>query len=57
MDRNGNSYLTVLKDEDTSLANIEDNGYTIYYSSTNSENSWLNGTTITLKDGGKLTPI
>ncbi len=53
----GNSYLTVLTDEDTSLANIDDNGYTIYYSSTNSENSWLNGTTITLKDGGKLTPI
>ena len=54
---NGNSYITGLTDDDSSLSNIEDNGYTIYYSKTNSQNSWLNGTTITLKDGGKLTPI
>lgn len=54
---NGNSYITGLTDEDSSLSNIDDNGYTIYYSKTNSQNSWLNGTTVTLKDGGKLTPI
>ncbi|HEX7468990.1 MAG TPA: hypothetical protein VF324_10485, partial [Methanobacterium sp.] len=53
----GNSYLTVLVDSDTNLSNINDNGYTIYYNQSNSENSWLNGKTITLKDGGKLTPI
>lgn len=53
----GNSYLTVITDEDSNLSNIEDNGFTIYYDKSNLENSWLNGKTITLKDGGKLTPI
>lgn len=53
----GDSYLTVLINEDSSLSNINDNGYTIYYDSSNSENSWLDGETKTLKDGGKLTPI
>mgnify|MGYP003814875781 CR=1 FL=1 len=52
----GNSYLTGLTDADTNLSNIDDNGYTIYYDKSNSENSWLNGKTVTLKDGGKLTP-
>ena len=52
----GNSYLTVLVDNDTNLSNINDIGYTIYYNQSNSKNSWLNGKTITLKDGGKLTP-
>lgn len=42
---------------DSSLSNIDDNGYIVYYDSSNSENSWLNGETKTLKDGGKLTPI
>ena len=28
----GNSYLTVLVDNDTNLSNINDNGYTVYYS-------------------------
>lgn len=51
----GNTYLTVLIDGDNSLSNINDNGYTIYYDSSNSQNSWLNGKTKTLKDGGKLT--
>jgi len=53
----GDSYLTVLTDEDSSLSNINDKGFTIYYDSSNSQNSWLNGETKTLKDGGKLTPI
>ena len=42
-----------VKDIDLSL--IEDNGYTIYYDA--SANSWLNGQTITLSNGGTLTPI
>ncbi|MFR1907170.1 MAG: hypothetical protein ACLS28_16130 [Clostridium neonatale] len=52
----GTSYVTVLTDEDTSLDNIKDNGNTIYYDSSNSSNSWLEGKTITLNDGGVLTP-
>ncbi|EKQ56735.1 MULTISPECIES: hypothetical protein [unclassified Clostridium] len=53
----GASYITALTDEDTSLANIKDNGNTIYYDSSNSANSWLNGKTITLSGGGQLVPI
>jgi hypothetical protein len=53
----GNSYVTSITDGDTTLANINDNGYTIYYNSSDSKNSWLNGKTYTLKDGGKLTPM
>ena len=53
----GTSYLTSLKDEDTTLANIKDNGYTIYYDSSSGANSWLGSKTYTLTDGGKLTPI
>jgi len=54
---NGTSYLTSLTDEDTDLSNIKDNGNTIYYDSSNSANSWLNGKTITLSGGGTLKPI
>jgi len=50
------SYLSSLIDDDTTLANIDDNGYTIYYDSTLNSNSWLNAETYTLKDGGSLTP-
>ena len=50
----GNSYLTTFTDSDTSLSNIQSNGYNIYYKS--SSNSWLNGATITLNGGGKLIP-
>ncbi len=53
----GNSYVTSITDGDTTLANINDNGHTVYYNSSNSKNSWLNGKTITLKSGGKLTPM
>lgn len=53
----GISYLTNLTDEDSTLANIKDNGYTIYYDSNSSANSWLGSKTYTLTDGGKLTPV
>jgi hypothetical protein len=53
----GNSYLTALTDEDSSLANINSNGFTIYYDKSNSANSWLDGKTINLNGGGKLTPM
>jgi len=52
----GTSYLTSITDADTTLSNIKDNGNTIYYDSTNSTNSWLNGKTVSLSGGGKLTP-
>ena len=47
------STIETLENNDLSL--IEDNGYTIYYDA--SANSWLNGQTITLSNGGTLTPI
>ena len=50
----GNSYLTMFSDDDTTLSNIQSNGYNIYYKS--SANSWLNGATIALNGGGKLIP-
>lgn len=53
----GTSYLTIIKDSDTNLSNINDNGNTIYYDSSNSENNWLDGKTITLSGGGTLTPM
>ena len=53
----GNSYLTGLTDEDSSLANIKDNGYNVYYNPDDSTNSWLEGKTFTLTYGGKLTPL
>ncbi|WP_342564437.1 stalk domain-containing protein [Paenibacillus sp. FSL R7-0345] len=51
------SYLSVLTDGDTTLSNIKDNGHTIYYDAAASTNSWLAGATITLSDGGRLTPF
>ncbi|WP_342417100.1 hypothetical protein NST83_07045 [Paenibacillus sp. FSL R10-2782] len=51
------SYLTSLTDSDTKLSNIVDNGHIIYYDASASANSWLNGETITLSGGGKLTPV
>lgn len=53
----GTSYITALTDGDTSLSNIKDNGNTIYYDSESSANSWLNGKTVSLSGGGKLTPV
>lgn len=52
----GTSYLTGLADGDGSLSNIDDNGYTIYYDPALSANSWLDGKTVTLSDGGRLAP-
>lgn len=49
------SYVTTLTLENNDLSLIEDHGYTIYYNA--SANSWLNGQTITLSNGGTLTPI
>lgn len=51
----GDSYVTTLTLENNDLSLIEDNGHTIYYDA--STNSWLNGQTITLSNGGTLTPI
>lgn len=51
----GDSYVTTLTLENNDLSLIEDHGYTIYYDA--SANSWLNGKTITLTNGGTLTPI
>ena len=51
----GDSYVTTLTLENNDLSLIEDNGYTIYYDA--SANSWLNEQTITLSNGGTLTPI
>lgn len=53
----GTSYLTNFTDEDSTLSNIKDNGNTIYYDSSSSTNSWLEGKTYTLTDGGQLTPV
>jgi hypothetical protein len=53
----GTSYLTTLADDYSTLSNIDDNGYTVYYDSSNSANSWLESKTYGLTDGGKLTPI
>ena len=53
----GTSYLTTLTDDDSTLSNIDDNGYTVYYDSSNSANSWLESKTYDLNGGGKLTPI
>ncbi len=53
----GTSYLTSFTDEDSTLSNIKDNGNTIYYDSNSSTNSWLEGKTYTLTDGGQLTPV
>jgi hypothetical protein len=54
----GDSYLTSFEDEDSTLANIKDNGHTIYYNADEETNSpWLQGKTYTLPDGGKLVAI
>jgi hypothetical protein len=53
----GTSYLTSLKDDDSTLSNIKDNGNTIYYDSNSSTNAWLGNKTYTLTNGGKLTPL
>lgn len=53
----GTSYISSLSDDDATLSNIKDNGNTIYYDINNADNTWLNGETVELNDGGKLVPI
>ena len=50
----GNSFVTTITPGMADFSNIIDNGYTIYYDK--EKNSHLNGETITLRDGGLLTP-
>ena len=52
----GTSYIDVLTDEDLTLANISDNGNTIYYNSAETANAWLGGKAYRLPNGGTLTP-
>jgi hypothetical protein len=52
----GTSYLTSLTDQDVTLANIHDNGHTIYYDSKADVNKWLGGKTWKLAEGGTLSP-
>ncbi len=52
----GDSYVAIFNDSLTLLTNIKDNGHTIFYDSKNKDNKWLEGKTITLSGGGKLTP-
>lgn len=51
-----NCYVNTFTNDLETLTNIEDNGYNIYYDSTNGKNSWLNGRTLEMKDGGKILP-
>lgn len=51
------SYLTELRDDDKTLANINSNGFNIYYDGNNSMNDWIGGKEMELKGGGKLLPV
>ncbi|MDF2565765.1 MAG: hypothetical protein K0Q53_2160 [Massilibacillus sp.] len=46
-----NSYLTTLTTADSTLSNITDNGFTIYYDANNIANQWLENNTYILRDG------
>ena len=48
------SWVTCLQDADTSFANIQSNGHTLYYDS--SRNPALQGKTYSLSGGGQLVP-
>ncbi len=50
------SCLTSLTDQDTTLANIQDNGHTVYYDAKADASQWLGGRTYPLSGGGKLMP-
>lgn len=54
-DVSGESHITSLTIDSNDLSLIDDNGNNIYYDK--DENSWLNGKTYILQDGGKLIPI
>lgn len=53
----GNSYITTLKNAQEDCSNIKSKGYTVYYNPFSSGNSWLNGRTIQLSEGGVLKPL
>ena len=53
----GDSYITVLTNEDENLDNIQSGGYTIYYNADAEGNEWLDGQTIALSGGGQITPV
>jgi hypothetical protein len=50
----GTSYLTSLTDQDATLANVHDNGHTIYYDAKADASQWLGGKTYPLFGGGRL---
>ena len=50
------SYVRGIILKDKTLNGIKSNGHTIYYNTKCSTNAWLNGNTIYLNDGGKITP-
>lgn len=53
----GDSYVTELKNGDSSCRNIHSNGHNIYYDADNSANGWLKGNSVSLPGGGTLTPL
>ena len=52
----GDAYVNVLTNADQSCSNIDSGGYSIYYDTADSANSWLAGRTISLAGGGKIAP-
>lgn len=50
------SYITSIKNDDLDFKNIKTNGHVLYYDAKDSKNEWLGGITLTLSDGGILTP-
>lgn len=50
------SYVSAIANKDTTCSNIKSNGFTIYYDKANAANKWLDGKTLSLSGGGKLTP-
>lgn len=50
------SYLSSLVNTQKTCSNIQSNGHTVYYDSANEDNKWLDGQTLVLPGGGKLTP-
>lgn len=52
----GDSHVFILTNEDESCSNIRSDGHTVYYDASSSANAWLNGSTVLLQGGGRLTP-
>ena len=53
----GETYLTGFVNADTTHANIQSNGYNLYYDSNVPENAYLNAQSFVLSGGGFLAPI